>query len=96
MSGWRSLRLAVDAADGALEAAEAALERCGAVAIGLDGGEEEILEPAPGEILLRGRMALWALLPAELEIERVLLALAAAGARLRPERGEPRHGPRRG
>lgn len=63
------------------EAVEAALLALGAVAVAYrDAGDEPILEPAPGSTPLWQELVVSALLPADTDISRVQLSVAAAVA----------------
>lgn len=78
---WLQLSVAVnrDRAD----AVSDLLESHGAVAVSLSaGGEEELLEPAPGDRPLWDSVLLQALMEHDSDIKAVRDALAAAGARL--------------
>jgi ribosomal protein L11 methyltransferase len=84
---WQQLILQVDAAD--LPKAEALLKLAGAEALSLQGGgEDEILEPAPGTTPLWRRVALRALFDAAVDtkaVSGVLQSALASEARVTTE-----------
>ena len=74
---WHELQIAVEADD--VNRIEALLRLTGAVAISLTStNDQEIIEPAPGEISLWSSMLLTALFPSSISIESVEVYLRVA------------------